>query len=134
MTQDGRRQSLQEQPFAVLAMLLERAGELVTREELRDRIWTHTLVDFDHGINKAISKIRVALGDSATQPRFVETVARRGYRFLGKVVPVDAGFLRRLPRICSLAVLPLENLSGDASQDYVPSMTAMMGAGPVRVC
>ena len=71
-------------------MLLERPGELVTREELRDRIWTHTVVDFDHGINKAIAKIREALGDSATHPRFVETVARRGYRFLADVMPLDA--------------------------------------------
>jgi TolB-like protein/Flp pilus assembly protein TadD len=99
-------------------MLLERPGELVTREELRDRIWTHTVVDFDHGINKAIAKIREALGDSATHPRFVETVARRGYRFLAKVVPIDAAAVEYAPTIRSLAVLPLEDLSGDVSQGY----------------
>jgi TolB-like protein/Flp pilus assembly protein TadD len=118
LTKRGLRQNLQEQPFKVLAMLLERPGELVTREELRDRIWTHTVVDFDHGINKAINKIREALGDSATHPRFVETVARRGYRFLAKVVPLDGAAVEYAPTIRSLAVLPLEDLSGDASQDY----------------
>jgi DNA-binding winged helix-turn-helix (wHTH) protein len=118
LTKGGLRQNLQEQPFNVLAMLIERAGELVTREELRDRIWTHTVVDFDHGINKAINKIREALGDSATHPRFVETVARRGYRFLAKVVLVDAAAVEYAPTIRSLAVLPLEDLSGDASQGY----------------
>jgi DNA-binding winged helix-turn-helix (wHTH) protein len=77
---------LQDQPFAVLAMLLERAGSLVTREELRERLWTaDTFVDFDHSLNTAVTKIREVLGDSAGSPRFVETVARRGYRFLGEV-------------------------------------------------
>ena len=66
-------------------MLLERPGELVTREEVRQKLWPRTIVDFDHGLNKAISKIRDALGDSAENPRYVETVARRGYRFLADV-------------------------------------------------
>ena len=81
LTKRGLRQNLQEQSLRVLAMLLERPGELVTREELRDRVWMHTVVDFDHGINKAIAKIREALGDSATHPRFVETVARLALAF-----------------------------------------------------
>src|ERR1043165_1028426 len=85
----GVRLRLQEQPFQVLAMLLERPGELVTREDLRSRLWPRTIVDFDHGLNKAISKIREALGDSAENPRFIETVARRGYRFLSEVTAVD---------------------------------------------
>src|SRR5262252_1498179 len=86
----GLKVRLQEQPFQVLALLLARPGETVTREELRERLWTaDTFVDFDHGLNKAINKIREALGDSATSPRFVETVARRGYRFLGDVASVD---------------------------------------------
>jgi TolB-like protein/DNA-binding winged helix-turn-helix (wHTH) protein len=85
----GMKVRLQQQPFQVLAMLLARPGETVTREELRDRLWTaDTFVDFDHGLNKAINKIREALGDSAASPRFVETVARRGYRFLADVAPV----------------------------------------------
>src|SRR5271168_4932503 len=88
----GLRVRLQEQPFQVLAMLLEHSGEVVTREELKKKLWpADTFVDFDHGLNKAISKIREALGDSAESPRFVETVARRGYRFLADVkVPEEA--------------------------------------------
>src|SRR6266699_4624016 len=85
LTKRGLRIRLQEQPFQVLAMLLEKPRELVTREELREKIWGQTIVDFDHGVNKAINKIREALGDSAENPRFVETVARRGYRFLADV-------------------------------------------------
>lgn len=85
LTKQGKRIILQEQPFRLLAMLLERRGELVTREEVRQKLWPNTIVDFDHGLNKAISKIRDALGDSAEKPRFIETVARRGYRFLADV-------------------------------------------------
>src|SRR6202162_5462001 len=90
LTKRGKRLRLQEQPFQLLAMLLEKPGELVTRQELSNRLWPGTIVDFDHGVNKAISKIREALGDSAEHPRFVETVARRGYRFLADVVAIDA--------------------------------------------
>ncbi|HWX36245.1 MAG TPA: winged helix-turn-helix domain-containing protein [Steroidobacteraceae bacterium] len=169
----GRRVRLQEQPFQLLAMLLERPGELLTREELSSKLWPNTIVDFDHGLNKAVAKIREALGDSAENPRFIETVARRGYRFLADVTvtghgqpqivaqvsspgsgtslpglaeagtsprrPTRAWRLLGLglglllvavlswslyprspsaPAIRSLAVLPLENLSGDPSQDY----------------
>jgi TolB-like protein/DNA-binding winged helix-turn-helix (wHTH) protein/Flp pilus assembly protein TadD len=175
----GLRIRLQEQPFQVLAMLLEHQGEVVTREELQKRLWpADTFVDFDHGLNKAISKIREALGDSAESPRFVGTVARRGYRFLAEVRPADTdpgtspepaaqapgsteardrlnlagepampkpvvrpvarmvslfvvllviaslaawklySWKRSSPVIRSLAVLPLESLSNDASQDY----------------
>src|SRR6266542_2118102 len=86
----GARIRLQEQPFQVLAVLLARPGELVTRDELQGRLWTaDTFVDFDHGLNKAINKIREALGDSAESPRFIETVARRGYRFIADVAVVD---------------------------------------------
>src|SRR6266446_451296 len=178
LTKRGLRVRLQEQPFQVLAMLLEKPRELVTREELCEKLWSQTVVDFDHGLNKAINKIREALGDSAENPRFVETVARRGYRFLADVTPIDTAADRQTgpeteglvpptesrrveladagvppkrpyrarawtsaglalglvlaaslswilysqsqssPRIRSLAVLPLESLSGDASQDY----------------
>ena len=179
LRKQGVRLRLQEQPFQVLAMLLERPGETVTREELRNRLWTaDTFVDFDHGVNKAVNRIREALGDSATSPRFVETVARRGYRFLADVTIVEGAPVvrpesspgdplpvahelvapaalappspKRLPLwhlwaltgaalvlasigvvmwllqsrapqptlIRSLAVLPLENLSGDTSQEY----------------
>ena len=162
----GLRIRLQRQPFEVLALLIDRAGDVVTREELQQKLWpANTFVDFDHGLNKAINKIREALGDSADSPRFVETVARRGYRFLADVrtsgpavhaapanpVPVEvappvikersswtwlvtasvlvvlatAGVLWGVhsamppaPAIHSLAVLPLESLSSDPSQDY----------------
>ena len=175
----GLRVRLQEQPFQVLVMLLEQPGEVVTREELQKKLWSaDTFVDFDHGLNKAINKIREALSDSAESPRFVETVARRGYRFLAEVkvsdtAPVRSPELATEPRttaeapnlpgtaaelakpkpllpsrawkilafallllmaslvtwklrswsrpspvIRSLAVLPFESLSNDASQDY----------------
>src|SRR5215471_4503682 len=82
----GVRVRLQRQPFDVLAVLIQRAGDVVTREELQQKLWpANTFVDFEHGLNKAINKIRDALGDSADAPRFVETVARRGYRFLADV-------------------------------------------------
>ncbi|SEB84044.1 TolB amino-terminal domain-containing protein [Rhizobiales bacterium GAS188] len=118
LTKNGLRRNLQEQPFQVLSMLLEKPGELVTREELRGRLWARTVVDFDHGINKAISKIRHALGDSAANPRFIETVARRGYRFLADVTAIEAPAGQTVSSIRSLAVLPLENLSGDSTQEY----------------
>jgi DNA-binding winged helix-turn-helix (wHTH) protein len=83
---NGFKVRLQDQPFQVLAMLLERPGEVVTREDLRARLWSSdTFVDFDHGLNAAVKRLRDALGDSAENPRFVETLARRGYRFLAPV-------------------------------------------------
>jgi TolB-like protein/DNA-binding winged helix-turn-helix (wHTH) protein len=173
LTKLGKRVRLQEQPFQLLAMLLEKPGVLVTREELHLKLWPETTVDFDHGVNKAISKIREALGDSAENPRFIETVARRGYRFLADVTVVVGGqteivtgdlavekdsgpvslsdvgipprrklrsFTWRLfgmvpvlalslswivvpwkqpaPTIHTIMVLPLQNVSNDASQDY----------------
>ena len=79
------KQKFGGQPFQVLSVLLERAGEVVTREELQKRLWPDTFVDVDHNLNTAINKIREALGDSAEKPRFVETLPRRGYRFIGKL-------------------------------------------------
>jgi DNA-binding winged helix-turn-helix (wHTH) protein len=90
LRKSGMRVRLQDQPFAVLVVLLNRAGELVTREELRQQLWpADTFVDFDHSLNTAINKLRETLGDSATSPRFVETVARRGYRFIAPVQVVE---------------------------------------------
>jgi cholera toxin transcriptional activator len=86
LRKSGVKLRLQEQPFQVLAVLLERAGEVVTREELRQKLWpSDTFVDFDHSVNTAINKVREALGDSASSPRYVETMARRGYRFIAPV-------------------------------------------------
>jgi cholera toxin transcriptional activator len=82
----GVRIKLHSQPFQLLTMLLERPSDVVTREEMRQRLWGHvTFVDFDHGLNSAINKIREALGDSASQPRYVETVSGKGYRFIAPV-------------------------------------------------
>jgi Tol biopolymer transport system component/DNA-binding winged helix-turn-helix (wHTH) protein len=89
LRRSGSRVRLQDQPFQVLTLLLEKPGEVVTREELRSRLWpADTFVDFDHGLNAAIKRLRDALGDSAENPRFIETLARRGYRFLA---PLNAG-------------------------------------------
>lgn len=174
----GLKIKVHGQPFEVLALLLGRPGEVVLREELRQRLWpTDTFVDFDHGVNTAINRLREALGDSAENPRFIETVPRRGYRFVApvesqasapprsNVIPartssseatptgtqvvspvyrrramvlalafvaaiallVGLSLIRkgehllgrpRPPRIESLAVLPLVNLSGNQNQDY----------------
>jgi DNA-binding winged helix-turn-helix (wHTH) protein len=87
LRRDGSKVSLQDKPFQILALLVERPGELVTREDLRSRLWpADTFVDFEHGLNTAVKKLRQALDDSAEEPRYVETLPKRGYRFL---VPID---------------------------------------------
>jgi cholera toxin transcriptional activator len=91
LRKQGRRLALQDQPLQVLLMLLERPGELVTRTEMQQRIWPDgTFVDFEHGLNSAVNKIRDALGDSAANPRFIETLAKRGYRFIAAVETTNA--------------------------------------------
>ena len=176
----GVRIRLQAQPFQILGMLIERPGEVVTREELRRALWPgDTFVDFDHGLNNAINRLRETLGDSAENPRFLETLPRRGYRFIvpveisattstdsppslapspsleripgqpppvvheknrqpllmvlvssvivgGLLIVFGSLILRRgqssraaAPQIRSLAVLPIENISGDVSQDFL---------------
>jgi eukaryotic-like serine/threonine-protein kinase len=88
LRKSGRRIRLQAQPFQLLTMLLEHAGEVVTREEACQNLWTNdTFVDFDHSLAEAISKIREALGDSAENPKYIETLPKRGYRFIGKITP-----------------------------------------------
>jgi DNA-binding winged helix-turn-helix (wHTH) protein len=83
LRKNGRKLRLQEQPFQILALLIERSGDVVTREELRQKLWAaDTFVDFDHGLNTAVNKLREVLGDSASSPRYIETLARRGYRFI----------------------------------------------------
>jgi TolB-like protein/DNA-binding winged helix-turn-helix (wHTH) protein/Flp pilus assembly protein TadD len=165
LRKQGVKIKLQDQPFQLLQILLERPGEVVTREELREKIWpSDTFVDFDGGVNNAVKRLREALGDKAENPRFIETLPRRGYRFIGTVngnTPVKGsrpgtesrlgrrtlrvslliglgcvvlllGIARfasnkwwqslwgrgELPQIRSLAVLPLQNLSGDQTQEY----------------
>ena len=86
LRKNGVKLRLQGQPFQVLTLLLDRSGEVVTREELQQKLWpSDTFVDFDHSLNTAINKVREALGDSASSPRYVETLARRGYRFIAPV-------------------------------------------------
>src|SRR5215471_2746861 len=103
----GVRVRLPEQPFQLLAILLEHPGEVVTREELQKRLWPDgTFVDFEQGLNAVVKRLREVLSDSAEVPRLIETLPRRGYRFIGTL---DAG----PGHIESLAVLPLDNLSGD---------------------
>ncbi len=98
LRKNGTKIRLQEQPFQVLAMLLERCGDVVTREELREKLWpADTFVDFDHSLNTAINKLREALGDSASNPRFVETLARRGYRFIAPVQPAERPRVAAVP-------------------------------------
>src|SRR5438876_5662989 len=112
LRKQGTRMKLQEQPLQMLQVLLQRPGEVVTREELQQKIWpSDTFVDFDHGINNAIKRLREALGDAAETPHYIETLPRRGYRFIGKIE-------RETPKFRSLAVLPLENLSHDPEQEY----------------
>jgi len=116
------RVRLQEQPFEILRLMLERPGDVVTRDELRQRLWpSGTFVDFEHSLNAAIKRLRATLGDDAECPRFVETVPRRGYRFIAGAVDTDvARTVARSsnePRV-RLAVLPFSNLSDDSSQEY----------------
>jgi DNA-binding winged helix-turn-helix (wHTH) protein len=92
LRKNGRIVSLQEQPFQVLALLLARPGELVTREELKECLWSaDTFVDFDQSLNKAVNRLREALQDSAADPRWIETLAGRGYRFTASVRVEAAG-------------------------------------------
>jgi TolB-like protein/tetratricopeptide (TPR) repeat protein len=111
---------LQDQPFEILRLMLEHPGEVVTRDELRHRLWPEgTFVDFEHSLNAAIKRLRAALGDDADRPRFVETVPRRGYRFIAPVGATEAAAIAHAPAPrLRLVVLPFSNLSDDASQEY----------------
>lgn len=123
LRKNGVKLRLQGQPFQVLTLLLERSGEVVTREELQQKLWpSDTFVDFDHSLNTAINKVREALGDSASSPRYVETLARRGYRFIAPVLaePGNAGV--EPPReITPLAVVP--SAASSPTNPEVPNST-----------
>ncbi len=108
LLKSGKAITLREQSFQVLAALMERPGEIVTREELRKRLWSSdTFVDFEVALNSAVSRLRDALGDSANSPSFIETIPKRGYRF---VAPI--------PKRPALAVMPFVNQTGDAKDEY----------------
>src|ERR1700676_509376 len=187
LRRNGAKVKLQEQPLQILKVLLQNPGRVVSREDLRRRIWPEdTFVDFDRGLYSALARLRDALSDSANSPQFIETVPRRGYRFITSVETVTVAppgearsapappksarrflilaraslvlvtcsilafllnsgfsgiprFTRAAPPIHSLAVLPVENLSGDATQEYLADgmtdelITALAQLGNVQV-
>src|SRR5690348_11649938 len=117
LRQGETRIRLQEQPFEILRLMLERPGDVVTRDELRQRLWPDgTFVDFEHSLNAAVKRLRAALGDDADRPRFVETLPRRGYRFIAPIESPAVDMPVAAP--ARIAVLPFNNLSDDRSQDY----------------
>src|SRR5260370_330989 len=119
LRRNGCKVDLQDQPFQALILLLERHGEMVTREELCKKLWpADTFVDFERGLNKAINKLREALRDDAEKPRYIETLPQHGYRFIAAVESEPQRPPHQQPHIDSLAVLSLDNLSGDAAQEY----------------
>ena len=121
----GLRIRLEEKPFRILELLLERPGQLVSRKILQERLWPETFVSFDHNLNTAVTKLRELLGDSARSPRFIETVPRRGYRF---IAPVEKpGEARTSAFKTIVAVLPFENLSGEEEQElFADALTEEM--------
>lgn len=125
LRKQGKRIKLQDQPFQVLGILLQWSGDVVTREELRSQIWPEdTFVDFDNSLNTAINKLREALGDSADNPRFIETLPRRGYRFIAPVNQVD-GITKETAKGMSAAVRPRSRTFG------VTAVIAVLAAGIV---
>jgi TolB-like protein/Flp pilus assembly protein TadD len=115
----GVRIGLREKSFQVLALLLERPGEVVTREQLQHRLWpSDVFVDFENNLNTSVARLREALGDSAEKPRFIETLPKRGYRFIAPVADLPASNQRTSAPATRLVVLPFLNLSGDPAQEY----------------
>ena len=113
----GIRLKLQDKPLAVLALLVEHPGELITRKELQQKLWSaDTFVDFERGLSSAVFKLRQVLGDTAENPRFIETIPRRGYRFLAPVRKADE--VHAVSQKKMLVVLPFANVRGDSQKDY----------------
>src|SRR5215470_3453612 len=117
---DGTRVRLQEQPLLILRILLEQPGKITAREELRKRIWpSDTFVDFDHGINNAIKRLREALGDTAETPLYIETLPRRGYRFKAAVDGDSSKSRTGSVALDSIAIFPFETASSDPDTEYL---------------
>jgi len=115
----GRKVKLQVLPFQALAMLLELPGEVVTRKEFEKRLWPgDTFVDFDHSLNTAIKKLRVALGDDNKKPRFVETLPKRGYRFIGRVEPAAQALPPERVATANSTVGRVVKLCGDGALSF----------------
>src|SRR5215468_2625231 len=120
LRKEGTRIRLQEQPLQVLQILLEQPGRVVTREELQNRIWpSETFVDFDHGINNAIKRLREALGDTAETPLYIETLPRRGYRFKAAVDGDSSKSRTGSVALDSIAIFPFETASSDPDTEYL---------------
>jgi TolB-like protein len=120
LRRQGRKVRLRDQSFKVLVLLLEHAGEVVTREELRRRLWPEDIfVDFDNNLNSAVTKLRAALHDSVVRPRFIETLPKRGYRFIGSISESAQDPKKEANHKSKIVVLPFLNLSGDPSQEYL---------------
>ena len=117
----GLKLKFSGQPFQVLAMLLERPGEVVTREELQKRLWPDTFVDVERNLNTAVNKIREVLGDSAETPRFVETLPRRGYRFIGEIEHPPAAALSGSDGKMDSCQMALETASLPPAPPRLPS-------------
>src|SRR6266705_1444992 len=116
LRRQGDRVKLPPQPFRVLELLVRRGGEVLTRADIRERIWCDSFVDFEQGLNFCIRQIREALGDSADAPRFIETLPRRGYRFL---LPVETPPAVEPKAIRRLMFLPLPMLRPDPSTSFL---------------
>ncbi|MGB6934778.1 MAG: winged helix-turn-helix domain-containing protein, partial [Acidobacteriaceae bacterium] len=115
----GRKRKLTGQPFSVLAILLERPGEVVSREELQKRLWPDTFVDVDHNLNTAINKIREALNDSSERPQYIETLSRRGYRFIAPVENIQSG----TPPVPNQAA-PASSIASESESDRTATTTS----------
>src|SRR5260221_6914560 len=127
LRKSGIKIKIQDQPFQILALLLERPGRIITREEIQKRLWAgDTFVDFDLGLNSAVKKLRQALGDESDNPRFIETLYRRGYRFLAPVQDEAAG------TASSLIVAPQTDANGNGTKACGNGLSRLAGHGSAR--